>query len=62
MPHVVIEYSANLEAEIEPMRLVRVVHEAVLAQPIFEPPGARGRRGANISSSPREIQATPSSP
>ena len=43
MPHVVIEYSANLEAEIEPMRLVRVVHEAVLAQPIFEPPGVRTR-------------------
>lgn len=43
MPHVVIEYSANLEAEIEPAKLVRVVHEAVLAQPIFEAPGVRTR-------------------
>jgi 5-carboxymethyl-2-hydroxymuconate isomerase len=43
MPHVVIEYSANLEAEIEPMRLVRTVHDAVLAQPIFEAPGVRTR-------------------
>jgi 5-carboxymethyl-2-hydroxymuconate isomerase len=43
MPHVIIEYSANLEAEIEPMRLVRTVHEAVLAQPIFEAAGVRTR-------------------
>ncbi len=43
MPHVVVEYSANLEAEIEPMRLLRAVHEAVLAQPIFEAPGVRTR-------------------
>lgn len=45
MPHVVIEYSASLEAEIEPMRHVRAVHEAVLAQPIFEAPG-RAHRAA----------------
>ena len=62
MPRVVIEYSANLEAEIEPMRLVRAMHEAVLAQPIFEAPGARARRGASISSSPTAIPATPSRP
>jgi 5-carboxymethyl-2-hydroxymuconate isomerase len=43
MPHVVVEYSANLETEIEPMRLVRAVHEAALAQPIFEAPGVRTR-------------------
>jgi 5-carboxymethyl-2-hydroxymuconate isomerase len=43
MPHVVVEYSANLEAEIEPMRLVRIVHDAVLAQPIFEAAGVRTR-------------------
>ena len=43
MPHVVIEYSANLEAEIAPMRLVGLVHEAVLAQPIFEAAGVRTR-------------------
>ena len=43
MPHIVIEYSANLEAEIAPAHLVRVVHEAVLSQPIFEAPGVRTR-------------------
>ncbi len=43
MPHVVIEYSANLESEVEPMALVRAVHAAVLAQPIFEPAGVRTR-------------------
>ena len=43
MPHIVIEYSANLEADIEPMRLVRAVHAAALAQPGFDPPGVRTR-------------------
>ncbi len=43
MPHVVIEYSANLEAEVEPMALVSAVHRAVLAQPAFEAPGVRTR-------------------
>ena len=43
MPHIVVEYSANLEAEIEPMRLVRAVHAAALAQPIFEAAGVRTR-------------------
>ena len=43
MPHVTIEYSANLDNEIEPMELVRAVHAAVLAQPIFEAVGVRTR-------------------
>ena len=43
MPHIVIEYSANLESEVEPMALVRAVHEAALAQPIFEAVGVRTR-------------------
>ncbi len=43
MPHVTIEYSANLEAEVEPMALVRAVHAAVLSQPVFEAVGARTR-------------------
>ncbi|HYA72264.1 MAG TPA: 5-carboxymethyl-2-hydroxymuconate isomerase [Roseiarcus sp.] len=43
MPHVVIEYSANLEAEVEPMALVTAVHRAVLEQPAFEAPGVRTR-------------------
>jgi 5-carboxymethyl-2-hydroxymuconate isomerase len=43
VPHVVIEYSGNLDAEIEPMTLVRAVHAAVLTQPAFEAVGARTR-------------------
>lgn len=43
MPHIVIEYSANLEHEIEPMTLVRAVHAAALAQAIFEAAGVRTR-------------------
>ena len=43
MPHVVIEYSANLEAEIEPMRLVRAVHAAAFRSPASTPPGVRTR-------------------
>ena len=43
MPHVTIEYSANLEADVEPMALVRAVHAAVLSQPVFEAVGARTR-------------------
>ena len=43
MPHIVVEYSANLEAEIAPMRLVEAVHGAALAQPIFEAVGVRTR-------------------
>jgi 5-carboxymethyl-2-hydroxymuconate isomerase len=43
MPHVVIEYSANLEPDVDPMRLVEAVHRAALSQPIFEPVGVRTR-------------------
>jgi len=43
VPHVTIEYSGNLDAEIEPMALVRAVHAAVLTQPVFEAVGARTR-------------------
>ena len=43
MPHVTIEYSANLEAEVEPMTLVNAVHRAVLSQPVFEAVGVRTR-------------------
>ena len=43
MPHIVIEYSANLEPDIDPMRLVSAVHRAALSQPIFDAHGARTR-------------------
>jgi 5-carboxymethyl-2-hydroxymuconate isomerase len=43
MPHVVIEYSANLEASIAPARLVEITHQAVLANPAFELGAVRTR-------------------
>jgi len=43
MPHVVVEYSANLEEFVEPMALVEAVYGAILALPIFEPAGVRVR-------------------
>lgn len=43
MPHVVVEYSANLAAEIAPSRLVEIVHRAVLADPAFEIGAVRTR-------------------
>lgn len=43
MPHIVIEYSANLESEADPMALVRAVHAAAVAQPVFETVGVRTR-------------------
>src|SRR5258708_36549765 len=49
MPHLVVEYSANLESEIAIADLVRGVHEAALATGIFEIGAVRTRaerRGA----------------
>ena len=43
MPHVVIEYSANLETSIAPARLVEITHKAVLANPAFELAAVRTR-------------------
>ncbi len=43
MPHITIEYSANLEAEIAPMALVAAVHRAALTVPAFEIAGLRTR-------------------
>ncbi|HLJ70816.1 MAG TPA: 5-carboxymethyl-2-hydroxymuconate isomerase [Roseiarcus sp.] len=43
MPHIVVEYSANLAAEIAPARLVEIVHRAVLADPAFEIGAVRTR-------------------
>lgn len=43
MPHVIIEYSANLEADIAPQRLVEAVHRAVVANPAFEIGAVRTR-------------------
>jgi 5-carboxymethyl-2-hydroxymuconate isomerase len=43
VPHITIEYSANLETEVDPMAIVRTVHATVLAEPIFDAVGARTR-------------------
>ena len=31
MPHVIVEYSANIEAEVTPQRLVEEIHGAAIA-------------------------------
>lgn len=43
MPHVIVEYSANIEAEIAPQRLVEELHQAALASGIAEPVAVRTR-------------------
>jgi 5-carboxymethyl-2-hydroxymuconate isomerase len=43
MPHLVIEYSANLEPELDIGGLVRATHEAALATGVFPTGGVRTR-------------------
>lgn len=43
MPHIVIEYSANLESELAPMRLVEALHAAALETGVFPLAGLRTR-------------------
>ena len=43
MPHVIVEYSANIEADITPQRLVEEIHAAAIASGIAEPVGVRTR-------------------
>jgi 5-carboxymethyl-2-hydroxymuconate isomerase len=43
MPHVIVEYSVNIEAEITPQRLVDEIHQAALASGIAEPVAVRTR-------------------
>ena len=43
MPHLTVEYSANLEPDIDAARLVATVHEAALATGIFPEGGVRTR-------------------
>ena len=43
MPHVIVEYSANIEAEISPQRLVDEIHAAAVASGIAEPVAVRTR-------------------
>ena len=43
MPHVIVEYSANIEAELPPARLVEDIHQAAMASGIAEPVAIRTR-------------------
>lgn len=43
MPHIVIEYSANLEGEVRPMQLVEALHAAALETGVFPLAGLRTR-------------------
>ncbi len=43
MPHIVVEYSANLEPDVDIPALIRDVHSAVLASGVFEPGAVRTR-------------------
>jgi 5-carboxymethyl-2-hydroxymuconate isomerase len=43
MPHIVVEYSTNLDKRLDMPRLVRDVHEAVLASKVFEIGAVRTR-------------------
>lgn len=43
MPHFIVEYSANLESDVAPRRLVDAVHKAVQASGVFELAAIRTR-------------------
>ena len=43
MPHITIEYSANLEADVAPAALVGALHKAALATGVFPLGGLRTR-------------------
>lgn len=43
MPHIVVEYSANLEPQVSARRLVDALHEAALATGVFPLGGLRTR-------------------
>lgn len=43
MPHITVEYSANLEADLSPRRLVDALHRAALETGVFPVGGLRTR-------------------
>lgn len=43
MPHIIAEYSANLETQVDPHALVRALHQAALATGVFPIGGLRTR-------------------
>jgi 5-carboxymethyl-2-hydroxymuconate isomerase len=43
MPHIMIEYSSNLEAQVDVQALIQELHETVIASGLFEPAAVRTR-------------------
>ena len=43
MPHLILDYSANLDDTLEPQRMVETVHEAAIESGLFPRAGARTR-------------------
>ena len=43
MPHLIVEYSANVEADLEPLKLAQAVHAAALETGVFPVGGLRTR-------------------
>jgi 5-carboxymethyl-2-hydroxymuconate isomerase len=43
VPHIIVEYSANLEADLSPKRLVEALHRAALETGVFPLGGLRTR-------------------
>jgi len=43
MPHVIVEYSANIEADLPPQQLVEEIHQAAIASGVAEPLAIRTR-------------------
>jgi len=43
MPHIVVEYSSNLEADVPPRRLIDALHQAALQTGVFPLGGLRTR-------------------
>lgn len=43
MPHVIVEYSANIEAEVTPQSLLEDFHQAAIRTGVAEPVGVRTR-------------------
>ena len=43
MPHVIVEYSANLEADLSPRKLVDRIHAAIVATGVYPLGGVRVR-------------------
>ena len=47
MPHIVVEYSANLEEELDIRALLTKIHAAVLASGVFKVSASANSRGAS---------------